>query len=245
MALVLIEKDDEHYNVWSGGNLEITKLGSYNVKSCIGIFIFVQPHISLKDLYFWETLGEKIPEENINVYIHFGGGDEGKIGIPGINKILESAKLHKRIKVSYYSLGSDEPNGIADIYHSCEPKKEFNAKGLLDIFAIKSVAEKKIKAEKKIENQQLYITALMLLLKVNQTSLQASSKLLADLKDGLSAMKKPGIDTSDLVNCLGKISLNGVLSETDIKEMENDCREILKILKNERQSLGIENQNIS
>lgn len=244
MALVLIEKDPKYYNNWAGKGLNAEKWGTYKVKLCSNIYIFSQQNVSVLVNLFWKTIGEKIPGENISVYIHFGGGNKGEKVITDIDMLLEEEKLNKRITVFYYSLGRNDPKGIKEIYAKCHKEKEFNAKGLLNIFNIKNSSQEKTIAAKKIENQILYITALMLLLKVNQTSILAASTLLAELKDGLSTMKNPGIDTTGLVNHLENTSLNDMLSAPDIKEMEKSCREILQKLKTERQSLGIEEQDI-
>jgi len=245
MALILIEQPGD-YNGWQGNDITNKILGRYNYKTVVhdNIYIFNKRGIALDGGNFWAALVAHVKEDSY-VYIHFGGST-GDDELPRIKETVKLCEGSNKIKhLSYYSIGMDEvgdPPGMADIYKKSENGSGFDSAKLIEIFKKKGFVEKKIRQTKEIENQQLHITALLLLLKVNQKSMKAASNLLANLKECLSAMKQGGIDTTNLASYLDSKPLNDLLPESDIKEMEGKCREILQMLEKKKPSLETDKQ---
>lgn len=247
MALVLIELEDVYMN-WKGDIIHDKKLCDhlpwrYKKPDDNDIYIFDHGPVNLTGEPFWEELVRNISGD-IYVYIHFGHGDKDKDKISRINEVISKIKAEDRIKdISDYSIGRDEPKGMAAIYEKSKNKSIFDSTDLIKIFKKKGFVEEKIRQTKETENQQLHITALLLLLQVNQKSMKAASDLLDNLKECLSAMKQGGIDTTNLVNYLDSKPLNDLLPEADMREMEKECRKILQILEKKKLPLETDKQH--
>lgn len=255
MALVLIEQANPYQN-WQGPDVHKKQLqlpssgGSceYKIICDEEVEVYIFDEIYYKNDSFWQALSNHL-KGNIYVYIHFGGGGAGKDVLPQIRKQAESAELSTgkgkaRIKhISYYSIGTDDPKGISQIYEKSKNESKLDSAKLIEIFKKKGFVKEKIRQTKEIENQQLHIAALLLLLKVNQKSMKAVSNLLANLKECLSAMKQEGIDTTNLASYLDSKPLNDLLPEVDMREMEKECRKILQILEGKKLSLETDKQH--
>ena len=107
MALVLIAQDDEYvdWNELNERDFSVPSVATWSYKNHADgdIYIFSPKDVNLFGEAFWESLIKHI-ENDIYVYIHFGGASTGDEELPKIEERVKSCEGSNRIKhISYYT----------------------------------------------------------------------------------------------------------------------------------------------